>query len=158
MNIRIGFTRDSGPISKLIRWFTSGRVSHVIILNNEDGVEYVYEAWWSGFTKTPWEKWDRKDTLFSCPTPKVSLDAAEEDIKSWVGRRYGYMGLFYQIPVNFFRVLRLKLHAPFSNSRALICSEAGARVLKKCGYPPHPEKLEPEVTSPEALLDYMELP
>lgn len=158
MNLRIAFTRDSGPISRLIRWFTNGRVSHVAILNEEDGVTYVYEAWWSGFTKTPWSKWKLKEKVFTCPPLKVSLDAAEEEVKTWVGRPYGYWGLLYQIPVNILRVLRLKLHAPLSNSRALICSEAGARVLKKCGYPPHPERLEPEVTSPEALLDYMELP
>jgi len=129
-----------------------------VIINDEDGVTYVYEAWWSGFTKTPWAKWDRKLTLTHCPHLKASLDEAEGDLKSWVGRPYGYLGLLYQIPVNVLKVLRLKLHAPLSNATALICSEAGARILKKCKYPPHPEKLEVEVTSPEALLDYMELP
>lgn len=130
--ITLIFSRSPGPISGLIRWWTTAPYSHVAIRTNEG----IYEALLHGFTRRSAEVWEqqrRQSTIYEYIEVQVpSLEAAQAFLNSNIGRRYDVLGLIaYVIPY-------LK-----ESRRALYCSEAARRCLSIGGIPILDEPMHP---------------
>lgn len=156
--ILIGFsTVPQNPFSRLIRAMTGSRVSHAWLLDTEGfhGVEVVIEATDVGFRLIPFDVFKKQNEVVATFTPPLSLEPGVRVAARWLGERYDFAGLFATSVVLLGRWLKRRWRNPVHSSDALFCSEAVVRVLQASGYP-EADKLVPEDTTPEDLLEFLE--
>lgn len=154
MAVKIGFsTRKNNWTSKIIRWFTRSKVSHVWLLFDDPirGQVVMEAERGPGLEETPWE-WFPKDEIVAMVDPIVPLDKAVETAKARLGEKYDVDGLFGMAFVMVGRWFHVKLRNPLHNSHELFCSEAVAMVLQDAGYPGMEGK-DPTSMSPEDVYE-----
>lgn len=157
--MKVTFTTADVWYAKLIRWFTRGRASHVLIGVTLFGREVFMHANVGGIQVTPRERFLYKnqvvaefETRQEIPSDLLRMAAGH------LGESYDYVGLFGFIwPMMLWRWLHLKVKNPLANARGMVCSEFVARVDTDGLVIPEFRGLDPEDTTPEDLLVLCEL-
>jgi hypothetical protein len=146
--IAIGFSTSDWWISRLIRWFTNSTVSHVWILHEAYGSQYIMEATASGFRIMEYERFKRANKVIY--THNILEDFEELNIDPstrlnntarWLGDKYDFLGVLK------FLLKPLKIWKGMSTPRKLQCSEAISRHFAPELFP----GLDPEWSTPELL-------
>ncbi len=134
--VHVGFSTTGGLLSRLIRFFTRSRISHCIVVYG-CGVfaqDMVLEASGHGYRILSWRRWDKANrliALYRLELPVENIRAGLHLLADRLGDAFDKLSLF-----GFFlqRVLGLK-GVPFNSRQKLVCSEALALFLQRCGVP-----------------------
>lgn len=122
------FTRDNGVISRIIRYVTKGKYSHVGVYF---GHGLILEADWNGVVLSSLDKKYHEYEVVS-PTKTVNRLEFIERLLRRVGDGYDYSFLFGNLLYKIFG--KAKAFLGFSNDpNRWICSELIATQLKECG-------------------------
>ena len=150
--VKIGFSTTNMFLSRLIRWVTRAKVSHVWFLIEMYGKLFVLQADIGGITITPLSDYDKKWTIIEIVTPKQDIDLAP----AWelLGQKYDYAGLLGCAWVYIGRWLKKKWKNPLASGHAMFCSEYIVDVLQADKYP-NTQGLIPSSVSPEDLLELL---
>lgn len=156
MSIRVGFSTSDGWVSRIIRWFTSSKVSHCFFVYYDIDWErdMVLEATSGGFRVVPYSIYE-KNTLFLL-TPKFPVADGFKKALDWLGSGYDYAGLLGMSWVEVGRWLKRKWRNPYRNPKEMFCSEAVVRVLQAANYP-GTESMDAQSVDPQMLLDFFSL-
>ena len=158
-NIVLGFSTPKiwNPISWLVRKFTKSRASHAWVAYHDPmlGIDVVAEAHEFGFRIIRYDKFIKRNNVVAIfrlnqPPQKVMRKMSE-----WLGTMYDFAGLIgmgLSILGRYFGLKAIK--NPFHSADAVFCSESVVRVMKDLD-PVRYEKLDPENTTPQDLLDFM---
>ncbi len=155
---RIGFSTQRGnPVSATIRFFTGSKTSHawLLVVDPLFDMELVMEAHELGFRLVPFKTFRKNNRIVALIDPGHPLEPGIREAAKWLGSIYDFAGLFGMLFVMLGRVLKRKWKNPFRSARSMFCSEAVVRVLRASGYP-GAERLSPENTTPQDLLDFFE--
>ncbi len=109
MLVRVGFSRGTGWIAKLICFFTSTDVSHSFFLVQSEAGEWVYEATTLGFKRIPWSEYVKKNHirgLVDMEWPHVEVKRA---LDKMLGTPYPILAFLF---LGFLIVLRRALFRP----------------------------------------------
>lgn len=130
--VYIGFTASDGLVSRLIRWFTKGDVSHVFLLYWSP----VWDSWVEhgavgrGFiaTKAPGGSVKHLKSLYYVGDLTPGMAACSD----FLGAPYDYRGLLGMTWVEFAKH-RLKKQAknPLEADHAMFCSEIVRRIIRE---------------------------
>ena len=164
MNVSFVFTKSNSLISRIIRWFTNGRVSHVMIMydNSPWGGQWIAEATVGGVRMVPAEKDMKGGGIVAIYDCKFDAQPALKAMRDHIGDGYFYTGLiFFAWAIFLGRILKRKIRSPFTNTTEEFCSEFAAMVLVKA------EELKivptlnglyqiPVENDPEDMLEVME--
>ena len=150
MSITIGFSSSSGIISKIIKWFTKGRVSHAYATYFSNTLQnmFVIEATFWGYRLIPYSKWKKYNNSvgeFEC---KRDLTDGLRYVSQWLGGTYDFWSAFGLGAKRWFGKW---YRNPLKNPKKLHCSEAVTLLLKNVGLA---EDMDPESTTPEDLYSY----
>lgn len=150
--VKVLFSTSNDLISKLIRWFTKGKVSHSAIETKLAGVPIVMHAVAGGVKIVPKTKWLKDNTLVASFSTKANLDSGIIHSVHHLGDKYDYVGLFGMIWVIVARWLGKKIKNPWASANAVICTEFVLhldhnKLIKEW------KKLDIEATTPQQLLD-----
>lgn len=88
MKVRVGFSRGTTWIARLICFVTGSDISHSFFLVQSEAGEWVYEAHPRGFRRQIWEEYQRENTvkgLVEMDWPHVEVKRALDDM---VGMKY----------------------------------------------------------------------
>jgi hypothetical protein len=153
--VRIGFSTTNSWVGRAIRWLTKSTVSHVFLLFEFAGREWVVEAGWNGVVIIPWSKFQAQNVVVKLiDVPEAySIDLGRT--LDMVGEPYDYSGLLGMTWVMVGRWLRKKWHNPTQSGKALFCSEMVVILLQQSGYP-GADTLDSHSTSPDDLLKFLE--
>ena len=144
MKIKVGLSRNSTPLSKLIRLFTNSQVSHCFILINDETVLHAGFPYVMGWYYQNFLKHNVVVATFEVEVPEWRVKWAYAQ----AGKTYGWVTLFGMLFVLLGKRLKINIKNPFpDNEGTYICSEFAARVI---GYP------NSEDISPQDLLEYLE--
>lgn len=154
----IGFETDRRSwLSRIIRWFTESRWSHVFIVAGEDpvtGETEILEASTWGIQKAPLKKYLDDDyvklrfyVVRADPEKQRAALAACQDL---VGRSYGYAQILGFALILPFRKLGLRFKNPISAGR--VCSELVLRYLQLLDVDPAFAALDRDSTTPQDLF------
>jgi hypothetical protein len=158
--ISIGFSKERGFLSWLIRKVTKAPCSHAFLILREDltvfGKEMVIEASAFGVRMTSRERFTQRNTIVGVWGGPPSLNVGVKEAGAWLGEVYDYTGLFGMVLVLFGRWLKKKWANPIHAAHSMFCSELVAWVLKDSGYP-GAEMLEPANCSPGDLYQFLGL-
>lgn len=149
-NITIGFSASTGIVSKVIRWFTRGRVSHAYATYYSETLQdvFVIEATFWGYKLTPHAKWIKSNKPvgeFKC---KKDLTPGLRHVAKWLGGTYDFWSALGLAARRWFGKW---YRNPFKDPKKLHCSEAVTMLLRYVGLA---EEMDPESTTPEDLYDY----
>lgn len=155
----IGFSTPTrfNVLSWAIRKITGSRASHAWlgVVDPLFRLEMVMEAHTTGMRLVPRALFATTNRVVAVARPQGDFSAALAGAGKCLGEKYDLGGLFGMAFVLVARWLRLKARNPFNDTNALFCSEAVVQVLKAARYPGS-ERLEPECTSPEDLLEFLQ--
>ncbi len=134
MAINICFSTQTGPLSRVIRWFTRSPVSHAMITFRDAtlGKVMVMEATGRGFRMVPWAGWCLHNSMKARFALRVAEDVqltALQNLAEKLGAEYDYISLLGFL----WRRWRKRYDNPLDDAKRLICSEAVATFLGLCG-------------------------
>lgn len=156
MSTRIGFsTSKTSWVSRIIRWFTSGRSSHVFFIywDVDFDREMVMEATQGGFRIVPFTHYE--NSIVKIVEPRYSFETGFNNAIDWLGEGYDYAGLFGMAWVELGRWLGRKWRNPLRSGTTMFCSEVVARVMLESEYP-GTEGWDPQSIDPEMLIEFFE--
>jgi hypothetical protein len=149
------FMTSDSWVSKLIRWFTKGRVSHVAIGMEVMGAPMVLHATVGGVQMWTRARATGGEILVAeykiIPDITGGVKAGFEHL----GDKYDYVGLFGYIFVMIGRLIKQKWKNPLASSHAWVCSEFVAHCDSENKLPEW-HKYADSGTDPEDLLDACE--
>lgn len=151
-NIRYVYESDDSFVSRAIRWFTRGRVSHVGMLYSSADWEgdWIAEALPKGTMCRP----VRSRKWAYIVTPKYNAVPHLQATQEFVDRKYDFKGFFlFAVLILAWRWLRLKLRKPTLSGKDQICSEWAAHTLLPVLGPVIDD---PQWVHPEELLKLQE--
>lgn len=153
--ILIGFSTSKVWYSNLIRWATKAKVSHAFLLASFLGKLLVFQEGPLGYSVCTFEKFKKDNEVVALIVPKVSIEEGFKKSLAQLGQPYAYLALLGFAFVLFVKLLGWKLtHNPLSSAHSTFCSQRGAQILRDSHYP-GAETLDPELTSPEDLLLFL---
>ena len=94
MLVRVGFSKGTTWIARLICWVTGTDISHAFFLVQADDGEWVYEAHPRGFRRVTWQEYQRENfvkALVDMDWPHRSVHLA---LESMVGTKYPIFAFF----------------------------------------------------------------
>lgn len=95
MRVRVGFSRGTTWVARLICWITHTDISHSFFLVEDGGEEWVYEATPRGFRRTPWSCYvvgNRVRTLVEMDWPHPQV---KHMLDGMLGTRYALATFFW---------------------------------------------------------------
>lgn len=153
-HVHVLFTANPGWLGQLIRWLSSGKVSHAAIEYPSGmwGGRWVAEATWPTVRKVLAVKArNHVKVEFECLfDPRPGLHA----IAKYFGNRYDLRRLFslgwwYFV----WKLFKWKVRYPFRSTRQQMCSELVARFFMASALP-ETNGWNPERITPEGLVSY----
>jgi hypothetical protein len=158
--IQVGFsTQTHNILSRMIRAVTKSRASHAWLLVDDSlfGCPLVLEATEVGIRLIPFKTFQVKNTVVHLSPAHVeaSMEVGLRAMSVALGNAYDFTGLFGMFFVYLGRLFRKKWRNPIRSSKAMFCSEFVCRVLQSARWP-GAEALDPDSTSPEDLLVFIE--
>lgn len=149
-DVRVGFSRSDGFISKVIRWFTRGKVSHALLTFSLPGlpVREVLEADWPGVQIRPFKAGELCAEYR--PPAGVDLKHGLLEASKQLGAMYDYAGLGGMGPVEVARRIGWEIRNPTQSFKAWFCSELACFAMQRAKWP-GVEGLENGSTDPEQL-------
>ena len=158
MATRIGFsTSKTNWLSRLIRWFTRGTVSHAFIVyyDQEWKRDMVMEAEGGAGGSIRIVRFNPDNPeIVRLIDPKHDIEVGMIKMVDRLGEVYDYGGLIGMAWVEIGRWLKKKWINPWHSSKSMFCSELVAQILIDAGYP-GADKLDPPCTDPQMLLDFL---
>jgi hypothetical protein len=132
--VHIGFSTTTGLLSRLIRAATGAPVSHCFIVYPSEvfGGPMVLEASGAGFRMIAWRKFDRTNKLiavYRVKQPEPVLRAGLLALAPRLGDAYDSLSLIGYLLRTVFSLRRV----PWNSRKKLVCSEAVALYLHRCG-------------------------
>lgn len=150
--ITIVFTKSNSWISKVIRWFTRGKSSHVMIGTRVHGIQMFLHSTAGGVQFTPRPKELKGCTVVAEYKVVPYVEPGLRKAISYVGDKYDYLGLFgYAWVIALWRLFKKKVRNPLASPRSMVCSEFVASLDRTGKYLPEFAELDPEKTHPEHL-------
>ena len=154
-DVRVGFSTSDGAISRIIRWFTRGKVSHAVLTFALPGlpVREVLEADWPGVQIRPLKLGE-----LCCeyqPPVGVDLHSGMVEAAKELGRMYDFAGLGGMAPVELARRIGWHVRNPTQSPRAWFCSELAAIAMQRARWP-GVDSLDAGATDPEQLRQVCE--
>ena len=147
--VSIIFTTSDHWFSKLIKFFTSSPVSHVLIGYRLLDTDVCIHAGARGVVIDTRAKALAKRKVWK--EFKVVQGVHLRHAMTHLGTAYDVGGLFGFFPVWIAKWFGKKMKNPFASATAMFCSELVVR-LNLCGCIPEFDGLDPETTTPEDLL------
>ena len=151
--MEIVFSTGDSLLSRIIRWVTRSRVSHVGIKTTLHGVPIVMHAALGGVQVTPWSRYIRENRIvyrkeFPNPLQESNIRRATEAI----GEKYDCIGLPGFLWVELCERFKIRAKNPLAVANAVVCSEYILSFDPKGEIIPEWKGLDPEGTTPEDLL------
>lgn len=156
MRVWVGFSTTNRLLSRVIRWVTRSRVSHVWLSweSRELGQRMVMEAHWD-FRAIPYASFARANTVVKEIEIRRNGEALVKSCVDFLGQPYDYTGIVGGLWVQLGKWLRRRWRNPLGKSDAQTCSEAVTRGLQEIGRR-GARRLDAESTSPQDLLEFLE--
>lgn len=162
-NTFLGFSHLRNPswLTKLIMKIDKSSVSHsFMVYYDEDWkLEMVIQIDEFGYRLIPFERYKKGNEvkfLFDMSNPKYGN--FEEGMirlsREFAGTKYDFKGFIGMGLVLFWRAFKRRIKNPWASKGTLICSEGAALALQYGGCPGS-DKLIPDSTSPQDLLDFL---
>lgn len=155
--IRVGFSTTNALSSRLIRFFTRSKVSHTWFSFRDETLDktLVMHATRIGYNVETWKKFTSHNTLVAMFGCDYDLRPGLQKVANWLGTKYDFEGILGFLWVLFLRWFNIKRKNPFRDTKRLFCSEAVIVGLKatEALEIPRVQKLDPETTDPEDLLE-----
>lgn len=133
-SICVCISRNDSLVSRFIRFWSRGRVSHALITFRSQtlGKVFAMESTATGWRLTPWSYWRKKNTLvarYRLTIPVADQLRALSEMSDYLGTKYDYKGLLGF----FWRWLRGRMSNRYHSAKKLLCSEGAAMFLLKAG-------------------------
>lgn len=154
---RVGFSTAKGLlglVSRVIRWASGSKASHVWILYWDPVLEVdtVFEAHLTEVRRVPLPFFERDNNIVAVVQPEFPIEVGIPPVaRELLGAWYDYAGLFGMIAVVTGRLFKAKWRNPFRSSKAQFCAELVTRVLQAAEHPGTKE-LDPECVTPQDLF------
>ena len=132
--VHIGFSTTGGLLSRMIRAATGAPVSHCFIIYPSEvfGGPMVLEASGAGFRMIAWRKFDRHNKLvavYRLKRPEEVMRKGLLALAPRLGDAYDSLSLVGYLLRSVFALRRV----PWNSRKKLVCSEAVALYLHRCG-------------------------
>jgi hypothetical protein len=144
--------------SKLYKWILKSKDTHVFFLYESDlwGGWFAADIMEDGVIMLPEEKSSTQRattlTFFECSMP---LDVGFKRARKFVDSGYDFLALFANLMrIMLWRWFGWKWLKPVGSSKRMYCAEFVATIFRLADIP-HSEELDPEVTSPGMLREFM---
>lgn len=153
----IGFSKNNGILSRLVRWATRSKVSHAYIIFDVAGESVVLHSTRRGIN------FDLLSDFVSYNEPvadyilMIDSDTEQRGVQSSIkllDSPYDFLSLAGFAWVLACRAVGFEVRAPFKNRAAYHCSEFALTVLQNVDidFP----NADPELTSPESLMSLLD--
>jgi hypothetical protein len=121
--ITITLFSGTSILSKLIKFFQGGPVSHCGIGITLDGTPMFLHASLTGVQLTPREVLLKDHTIVAEfeIIPDIQNEIKPDELR--IGQSYDFIGLLGYLPIIFFRKFGIKINNPFASKSAAVCSE-----------------------------------
>lgn len=162
MSTRIGVSTPRGfaPFSQLVMKLTKSTASHAffVYFDEDWGCDMVMDAHEEGFRLLPLTRFEQKNIIVATFHPAVSIEVGVKFVAlEYLGTVFDFSGLLGTAFVLVGRWLKRKWNNPLQAAASVFCSEAAVIALQKSGYP-GAEKLVPQDTTPQDLLQFFQVP
>lgn len=149
--VNICFSTTNKLFSRVLRWFMSSRVSHVLVTYHNPVFDrvMVLEAQGRGFVSVSWKRWRKKNRLIA----RYSLRLPDDRVRDGLRFLSSRLGDEFDTRALFGFLLRPYVRRNFLDSpKKLFCSEAVAEFLRVVGV-----KLprEPSAITPKELFYFV---
>jgi len=156
VGVTVGFSTKNKLPSKIIRWITRGRASHVWIAFYDKtlGRRIVLQAEIWGYEVRPWKRWLRENIWvqeFELPASSHTVDAVQA-IANYLGTEYDFESAVLSA---IWKWIKKWWEKPTNNPSKLMCAEAVLVFLTLLQINEY-DDLNPQTTTPEELLKRME--
>lgn len=137
MKIRVGFSTTNSWISKTIRWFTKGNISHSYIRFYDDFLDedLVMHADWPGVLIEPAALFEATNIVieeFEITDPRLK-GSIKYNLRH-LRKKYDYWNLAYWAKViTFKRWIKRKIKKPVENPTRMICVDFCLFILNRAG-------------------------
>lgn len=152
--VYIGFSKNKSLLSRLLCFFTKAECSHCFFVFDLYGQGWVLQADWDGIVIDSLAKFQKRDDVVALAAVPELDDQDLAAAMQYLGDGYDYMGLLGGIFPLIGRWFKKKWNNPWSNSKALFCSEFVVAVLQNARFP-GAEDLVPDQTTPQMLKDFL---
>jgi len=154
--VKVGFSTSNKLVSRAIRFFTRGKVSHTWLLVSDSflGEDMVMQATMGGFQMLTFEAFRKHHKIVAIFDLNHPIIPGIQRVTQWLGFRYDYFGFFGAAFVVMGRWFKRKWRNPFDDSNALFCSEVVVDALKFGGFP-GTELFDSSTTDPQMLLAFL---
>lgn len=157
--ITICFTVGASWSSRLIKWFTWSKISHVCVVYHDPalGIRVALTAEGNGFVAIPWSRFLKKNSLMAEFKP---IGISLEESLQWLAKEYLDTGYDYWAAgmtgiKNRFKLVWKWLGCWLkkrSNPQKVMCSESIVRMLQYAGYAAV-SSLKPETTDAQKTME-----
>lgn len=156
MDVQIGFSSTSKPLSWLIRAITGKPCSHTFILFESEDFKtpMVLEHSLDGLDLLTIEDFRRENTIFQLIRVDWDLSSAVRRQLELLGEPYNFNGLLGMLVVLAGRRLRMRWSNPFRRADRRLCTEVVVHVLQESGYP-GANSLRAEDLGPEDVRQFL---
>lgn len=138
--------------------FTKSKVSHTFLLANAYGRLLVWQEGPLGYSVRSYEGFRKENKVVSLICPKAPIIRGFQKSLAELGQPYAYLALLGFGLVLLLRHFGWRLtHNPLSSHRSTFCSQRNTEILQDSDYPGASE-LNPALTSPEMLLEFLSRP
>jgi hypothetical protein len=153
--VRVGFSTSEHFISRLIRKLTRSKASHTFFIFYDETLAetMVMDAHFGGYRTLPLHNFGGK--IIADIELKQCGEEAVKAAAQWLGAGYDTKALIGGLKVVIGRWFKRKWKNPWNDARKLMCSEAVTKALIAANYP-GADKLTPEDTTPQDLLDFLQ--
>jgi len=155
--MEIVFTSSNGLTSRLIRWFTRSKVSHVLLHVYE---YFIFEANGTSVQIRPWidvKNIKARFTLNEEAVPRDIVDFCVQESMKEFGKGYDWLGIIgFAYCIFMERIFKKDVRNPFAQQSSYWCSELVAFFLNKINtYKNINLTLRPDDFSPEDLIELL---
>lgn len=154
----VGLSTTGSVVSGIIRWLTRSKASHSFMRFEVAGEDVVIHSTSNGVNLDYYPKFKKKNKIiaeFKIKSTKAKEQAAIRYALQNLDRPYDYLAIAGFLWVLIAKTFGKKVKNPFPNRSAYFCSELTIKALVAAGVE-GADKLDPELTSPEDLLDFYE--
>lgn len=149
----VGFSRNDGIVSSVIRWITRSKVSHCWFSFKMANTPLLFHADFLGVCIGSKAAFALENTVVAEFEMRIDFAPVIDEMLRDLGAAYDYAGIVGHLWVLLGRVFGRQWENPLQRKDRWYCSEMVSYFLKECG---EDVKLPPASISPDCLMRFLE--